>query len=143
MNKIGKIMLLGVFVFISVFGLMGCPGGTNTTTNTTTNNTSNTTRTTANNSTTTTTTNTTTTTTTTAEAIGVPECDDFLKKYEACVKGKVPEAARAGFNTSMEQWRSSWKKLAENPQTKGTLANACKQSLESAKASMSAYSCEW
>ena len=29
--------------------------------------------------------------------IGVPECDDYLAKVDACVSGKVPEAARAAY----------------------------------------------
>jgi hypothetical protein len=78
-----------------------------------------------------------------ADKIGVPECDDFLTKYEACVTTKVPESARASFKTGMEQWRSSWKQLAANPQTKGTLVDVCKKSLESSKQSLSAYSCAW
>lgn len=76
-----------------------------------------------------------------ADKIGVPECDDFLAAYESCVTGKVPEAARAQFKTGMEQWRSSWKKLADNPQTKPTLVNMCKQTIESARTSMKAYNC--
>ena len=80
-------------------------------------------------------------TTASADKIGVPECDEFIAAYDACVSSKVPEAARAQFKTSIEQWRASWKKLAENPQTKGTLAAACKQSAEQARASMKAYNC--
>jgi hypothetical protein len=76
-----------------------------------------------------------------ADKIGVPECDQFIADYEACVSGKVPEAARAQFKTGIEQWRSSWKKLANNPQTKGTLAGICKQTVESARTSMKAYNC--
>jgi hypothetical protein len=75
------------------------------------------------------------------DKIGVPECDEFIANYDACVSSKVPEAARAQFKTAIEQWRSSWKKLAENPQTKGTLAAACKQSAEQARTSMKAYNC--
>jgi hypothetical protein len=75
------------------------------------------------------------------EKIGVPECDDFLAAYENCVSGKVPEAARAQYKTAIDQWRSSWRKLAANPATKGTLAAACKQSAESARASMKSYGC--
>jgi|ERR1051325_322489 len=82
-----------------------------------------------------------TTTTASAEKIGIPECDEFLAAYENCVSGKVPEAARAQYKTSLDQWRSSWRKLAENPATKGTLAAACKQSAESARASMKSYGC--
>jgi hypothetical protein len=80
-------------------------------------------------------------TTASADKIGVPECDQFIANYEACVTGKVPEATRAQFKTGMEQWRSSWKKLAANPQTRGTLAGVCKQTIESARTSMKMYNC--
>ncbi len=77
------------------------------------------------------------------EKIGVAECDEFIAKYEACVKDKVPANMQATFNTSLAQWRSSWKKLADNPATKGTLASVCKTSLDQAKASLSSYGCTW
>jgi hypothetical protein len=80
-------------------------------------------------------------TATAGEKIGVPECDDFIAAYDACVSSKVPETARAQYKTAIEQWRSSWKKLAGNPNTKATLAAACKQSAESARASMKSYGC--
>src|SRR6185295_17835510 len=67
---------------------------------------------------------------TAGEKIGVPECDEFIAAYDACVSSKVPEVARAQYKASIEQWRTSWRKLAENPQTKSTLAAACKQSAE-------------
>ena len=75
--------------------------------------------------------------------IGVAECDDFLKKYEACVSGKVPAAQQATFKSSIETWRKSWRDLAANPQTKGTLASVCKSSLDQAKASLASYGCTW
>ena len=77
------------------------------------------------------------------EKIGVPECDDFIAKYDACVSSKVPEAARAQYKSAIAQWRSSWKKLAENPQTKGTLAAACKQAAEQQAAALKTYGCAW
>lgn len=79
---------------------------------------------------------------TSGEKIGVPECDDFLAKYESCVKGKVPEAQRATFQKTMTDWRSSWKKLADIPQTKSTLPGVCKQAAESTKASLKAFGCD-
>jgi hypothetical protein len=75
------------------------------------------------------------------DKVGVPECDEFIANYEACVTGKVPEVARAQYKTAIDQWRSSWKKLADNPQTKGTLVAVCKQSAEQARASMKSYGC--
>jgi hypothetical protein len=83
----------------------------------------------------------TTTASTTGAKIGVPECDDFITAYDACVSGKVPEQARAQYKSTIEQWRSSWTKLAENPQTKPSLAAACKQAIESARTSMKTYGC--
>jgi hypothetical protein len=77
----------------------------------------------------------------TGDKIGVPECDDFIAAYDACVSSKVPEVARAQYKTAIEQWRTSWKKLAENPNTKATLAAACKQSAEQARVSMKTYNC--
>ena len=88
----------------------------------------------------------TTTTSATApagEKIGVPECDDFIAKYDACVSSKVPELARAQYQSAVKQWRESWKKLAENPQTKGTLAAACKQAREQQETALKSYGCSW
>ena len=89
------------------------------------------------------TTATTTTSTTTAssgEKIGVPECDEFIAKYEACTN-KVPEIARAQYKSAVDQWRSSWKKLAANPATKGSLAAACKQAADQQAAAWKTYGC--
>lgn len=78
----------------------------------------------------------------TGEKIGIAECDDFLEKYEACVSGKVPEAMRAQYKTTMEQWRNSWRGIAANPQTRATLTQVCKTSIEQARASLKSYGCE-
>lgn len=82
-----------------------------------------------------------TTTASTGDKVGIPECDDFIAKYEACVSGKVPEVARGSFQTMLKNWRAEWKKAADNPQTRGTLAAGCKQAAEQANASMKAYGC--
>jgi len=85
----------------------------------------------------------TTGTTAAGDKIGVPECDDFMAKYEACVSGKVPEMARAQFQNMLKTWRTEWKKAADNPQTKAALAKGCKMSAEQANASMKAYGCSF
>jgi len=86
-------------------------------------------------------TSTTSTTASTGKKIGVQECDDFIAKYEACVSGKVPEMARAQYQSAVKQWKESWKKLAENPQTKGSLAAACKQAREQQEAALKSFGC--
>ncbi len=80
------------------------------------------------------------TTASSGEKIGVPECDEYIAKYEACA-GKVPEAGRAAYNSGLEQTRSAWRKLAANPATKGTLAAACKQATEAQAAAWKTYGC--
>jgi hypothetical protein len=79
----------------------------------------------------------------TGDKIGVPECDDFLAKYETCVSSKVPAAARAQYEATLTQWRKSWRDLAANPQTKATLVQACKTATESARQSMASMGCEF
>src|SRR5258708_22944474 len=74
------------------------------------------------------------------EKIGVPECDEYLAKYEGCA-GKVPEAGRAAYNSAGEQLRASWKKLAANPATKRTHASACNQATEAQAPALKGYSC--
>jgi|SRR5207253_7759401 len=77
------------------------------------------------------------------EKIGVPECDDFIAKYDACVSSKVPETARAQYKASIAEWRKSWKQLAENPATKSTLAAACKQAAAQQAAALKSYGCSF
>ena len=81
-----------------------------------------------------------TTTASSGDKIGVPECDEYIAKYEACA-GKVPEAGRAAYNSALEQARAAWKKAAENPATKSSLAAACKQATEAQAAAWKTYGC--
>ena len=77
------------------------------------------------------------------DKIGIPECDEYIEKYQACINEKVPEAQRVAFKKSFEAIQKGWKDAAANPQTKTGLATVCKQAIETAKQSMTAYSCAW
>jgi hypothetical protein len=79
----------------------------------------------------------------TAEKVGIAECDSFITAYETCVSSKVPAAAQANLKASVATWRTQWKKLADNPQTRGTLAAACKTQREATMTAMKAYNCTW
>lgn len=85
----------------------------------------------------------TTTANTGGEKIGIADCDDFLDKYEACVSDKVPAAQRAQYESTLKQWRDSWRQMAGNPQTKGVLAQACKMAADQARQSMTSYGCSF
>lgn len=74
---------------------------------------------------------------------GVKECDDYMRKYLACIDTKVPEAGRAMVRQSLEQAKAAWKQAAATPQGKASLATGCKAATDAARQSMKAYGCEW
>jgi len=76
-----------------------------------------------------------------ADSVGIPECDDYLSRYAACVSSKVPEAARAGLQQSLAQMRTAWKAAAATEAGKQGLAQACIQAHDGAKAMMQQYGC--
>jgi len=75
------------------------------------------------------------------EKIGVPECDAFLTAYENCVTTKVPAASRAQFEAGMKTWRTEWKKMADNPQTKAGLVEACKRQHDAQRTALKSLGC--
>ena len=83
---------------------------------------------------------TTSTTSSSGEKIGIPECDDYIAKYEACMT-KVPEAGRATYQASLKTLRDSWKQAASTPAGKAALAQGCKQATETAATAMKSFGC--
>ncbi|HSX60847.1 MAG TPA: hypothetical protein VLF18_11660 [Tahibacter sp.] len=81
------------------------------------------------------------TTTAAVDSVGVPECDNYITKYMACVSGKVPEASRAQLQASLDQMRTAWKQAAATDAGKASLAQACTAANDAAKSSMSAFGC--
>ncbi|TDR42426.1 hypothetical protein DFR29_1089 [Tahibacter aquaticus] len=77
----------------------------------------------------------------TADSVGVPECDNYITKYVACVSGKVPEASRAQLQASLDQMRAAWKQAAATTDGKASLAQACAAASDAAKTSMQAFGC--
>jgi hypothetical protein len=128
-------LLICCVVFAAI--LVGC---NKTETTTTTNTNTGSTAANSNKATTGTTGTTSTTASTAGEKIGVKECDDYIAKYEACT-GKVPEVGRAAYKSGLDQARTQWKKLADNPATRGSLAAACKQAAEAQAAAWKTYGC--
>lgn len=84
---------------------------------------------------------TTATGTSSGDKVGIPACDDFIAKYDACITDKVPATARAQYTESIAQMRKQWKQLSGNPQTRGSLEMACKSAAEQANTQMKAYNC--
>jgi len=72
---------------------------------------------------------------------GVAECDDYIRKYLACIDSKVPEAGRTAARQSLEQVKAQWKAAASTPDGKSALATGCKAATDAARTSMAAYGC--
>jgi hypothetical protein len=74
---------------------------------------------------------------------GVAECDNYMKKYMACVESKVPEAQRVMMRQQLDATKAAWKQAAATPQGKASLASACTQMDAQTKPAMKAYGCTW
>lgn len=77
------------------------------------------------------------------DKIGVPECDDFIAKYDSCVSNKVPEMVRAQYKDAIARWRTEWKKMANDPATRSHLAATCKQAAEQQAAALKSFGCNF
>jgi hypothetical protein len=78
-----------------------------------------------------------------AGSIGIPECDSYVTKYEACVNQYVPAAQKAQMQAALDANRNAWKAAAAQPAARATLASTCQQAEAAARAAMSAYQCKW
>ena len=56
---------------------------------------------------------------------GVPECDEYMRKYLTCIETKVPEAGRAMMKQSLDQQKAAWKQAASTPEGRNALATGC------------------
>jgi hypothetical protein len=61
-------------------------------------------------------------------AIGVAECDAYVKKMEAFLEG-LPEEARAAREPGFKAMRNAWRDAAQTPGGKEGLAATCKENL--------------
>ena len=62
------------------------------------------------------------------DKIGVQECDDYITKYEACIKKMGPAAAAA--ETAFKAQRDGFKQGASTPEGKAALKTSCKAMLD-------------
>jgi hypothetical protein len=134
----------------------GCGGAATNTSNTTANKSSNSTTVTNSSSTTTTApanasaantsaSNTEAKNETASAVTGVPECDEYIQKYEAClttIAAKAPQA-EPGLKTAFEAQRNGFKAAASTPQGKAALAGQCKGFIETAKKSTAQWCTNW
>ena len=76
---------------------------------------------------------------------GVAECDEYIKKYEAClskIAAKAPQVEGA-MKSAFEAQRTGFKQAASTAEGKAVLGPKCKEAMETAKKSTAAYQCDW
>jgi hypothetical protein len=78
----------------------------------------------------------------TAAQFGVPECDDYIQKYLACIE-KMPGGAQSGARTTLDSTREQWKQAAATEAGKSALAMTCKAAVDSARTATTPYGCTW
>lgn len=78
-----------------------------------------------------------------AQAVGVPDCDEFLAKYSACIGAKVPPEHKDRMTSAIGQIRSNWAQVAQTPEGKAQLAAVCKQTADQLKQQVAALQCTW
>jgi hypothetical protein len=76
-----------------------------------------------------------------AAEFGVPECDDYLKKYMACIDSHVPEAGRAMMRQQLDQTKEQWKQAAATAEGRSALGVGCKAAMDAARTATAAYGC--
>jgi hypothetical protein len=77
-----------------------------------------------------------------SEKIGIPECDDFIAKYNACISDHLPEAKKAEYKENIDAFARTWKQLMANSD-RSTVAAACKRHSDMARENMKSFGCEF
>lgn len=75
------------------------------------------------------------------EEIGIPECDRFITSYEVCVTTKVPATHRVSFSQQVAQLRTTWRSLAQDPQTRLQLEAICRTQGEQMRRGLEPFGC--
>ena len=77
------------------------------------------------------------------EAIGVPDCDDYIRKYETCLAEKVPQEKRAELRRTLDQQRNKWRDAVTGGESQDAVAQQCRSANNTAQSEMGDYGCSW
>jgi hypothetical protein len=82
-----------------------------------------------------------------AEQVGVPNCDAFLTRYEACINTKMPQNVRALHQKEVDQWRKRWIEAGtKDPSFKSSplgLGEVCKNTQTLATPMVEVFGCSF
>jgi hypothetical protein len=76
------------------------------------------------------------------KSVGVPACDEYLAKMEACIARLSPESAEP-VAAAMADSRKAWQETATTEEGRAALVAACAAALDAAKTAATAMGCSW
>lgn len=74
--------------------------------------------------------------------VGVPECDEYLRKYLACIEEKMPAGTKTAMIEALESTSKAWREAATGP-ARTALGEACRQANEAAGKAFASMGCTW
>jgi hypothetical protein len=75
---------------------------------------------------------------------GVPECDNFVRKFVACVDARVPEDRRRALMDDLNQNRARWRDMARLKEAGVAQSLACRAYAQRVKGDLAVdYGCEF
>jgi hypothetical protein len=77
------------------------------------------------------------------EKIGIPECDEFVAKYEACITDHVPEAKQRQYRENIQAWVKLWRQRMVEAAPREVVVEACKNHIIASRESMKSFGCEF
>ena len=77
------------------------------------------------------------------EEIGVPECDQYVKNYEACLTDKVPESRREELRQTLNEQRNRWRDAVTGGADQKQVAEQCKSAAAAAMRNLGDYGCSF
>ncbi|MES2906806.1 MAG: hypothetical protein V4691_07265 [Pseudomonadota bacterium] len=77
-----------------------------------------------------------------ADGVGIPECDAFLNKYEACMLSLATDEAKSEAQKNLDQYRKVFTQQAADPAFRALLPQMCRATLDNMKNNAPAISPE-
>jgi hypothetical protein len=77
------------------------------------------------------------------EEIGIPECDAYIRKYQACLAERVPVEAQTPLRIALDEKRKQWRASATDQYSHATVSDQCRSAMAIARQSMSEYGCDF
>jgi hypothetical protein len=77
------------------------------------------------------------------EEIGIPECDEYVRKYQACLAEKVPADAKTRLRAALDAQRKQWRGATSDPYKRAAVADQCRSAAAAAKQSLADFGCDF